>query len=112
MHLETKVTAIPAKVKEAVYRRDKGRCVLCGCLGEPVAHVIRRSQGGMGVERNIVTLCPDCHYAFDEGLFLKRLHPFGLHTREDVKNHIFEYMKGLYPDWTPESVIYRKWRKK
>lgn len=110
MHRETKHTAIPNDVKKAVYRRDNGRCVLCGCLGEPVAHVIRRSHGGMGVEQNIVTLCPKCHYAFDEGLFMSRLRMIGLHTREEVKNYIFAYMKRLYPDWTPESVVYRKRR--
>ncbi len=63
MHKMTKATSIPKSVKEAVYERDGGRCILCGCNnGEPVAHVIRRSQGGRGIEQNIVTLCPSCHY--------------------------------------------------
>lgn len=68
MHKQTKATSIPKSVKEAVYERDGGRCILCGRNnGEPVAHVIRRSQGGRGIEQNIVTLCPSCHRAFDEG---------------------------------------------
>ena len=59
MHKMTKATSIPKSVKEAVYERDGGRCILCGRNnGEPVAHVIRRSQGGKGIEQNIVTLCP------------------------------------------------------
>lgn len=108
MHLETKATAIPAKVKEAVHRRDKGRCVLCGVPGDPVAHVIRRSHGGMGSERNIVTLCPDCHRAYDEGTGLDR---FGRGTtRESIGDYLTAYLKRFYPNWTPESVTYKKWR--
>lgn len=57
MHKMTKATSIPKSVKEAVYERDDGRCILCGRNnGDPVAHVIRRSQGGRGIEQNIVTL--------------------------------------------------------
>lgn len=108
MHRETTATAIPSEVKKAVYRRDKGRCVLCGCLGEPVAHVIRRSQGGMGVERNIVTLCMVCHRAYDEGAGLDR---FGTGiTRESIGDYLTAYLKRFYPDWTAESVTYKKWR--
>ena len=68
MHKLTKATSIPRSVKDAVWERDQHRCILCGShQGAPVAHVIRRSQGGMGIERNIVTLCPHCHREFDEG---------------------------------------------
>ena len=56
MRAETKATSIPPEVKKAVYIRDNGFCVLCGSpYGDPVAHVVRRSQGGKGIERNIVT---------------------------------------------------------
>ena len=61
MHKMTKATSISKSVKKVVYKRDGGRCILCGRNnGEPVAHVIRRSQGGRGIEQNIVTLCPSC----------------------------------------------------
>ena len=30
MHKMTKATSIPKSVKEAVYERDGGRCILCG----------------------------------------------------------------------------------
>ena len=47
MRAETKATSIPPEVKKAVYIRDNGFCVLCGSpYGDPVAHVVRRSQGG------------------------------------------------------------------
>ena len=79
MHHMTKMTAIPAKVKAIVAQRDcahgPATCIICGAPGGPHCHIIRRSQGGMGVEQNIVTLCGPCHYALDEGLFLDRLRP-------------------------------------
>ena len=64
----------------------------------------------MGVDQNIVTLCPPCHRAFDEGEWLDRLRPLGFVTRQDVEDHIITYIKGYYPNWTRESVTYSKWR--
>ena len=103
MHDQTRRTAIPRKVKEAVARRDSidGRCccILCGSPdAAPNAHIVRRSQGGMGVEQNIVSLCLRCHEALDEGK-----------DRERLMERVEAYIKGFYPDWTPESVTYRKW---
>ena len=114
MHRMTKQTAIPAKVKAAVAARDcangPATCILCGAPGSPNAHIVRRSHGGMGVEQNIVSLCGRCHYAFDEGLFISGLEQFGFTSQSDIREYIINYIKGFYPDWTPESVTYRKWR--
>lgn len=107
MHKETKATAIPASVKAAVFERDGGSCILCGKPGAPHCHVIRRSSGGLGVKQNIVTLCSRCHYAFDEGRFLKSMPP-GLQSREEIKTFIYAYMERHYLGWTPESVTYHK----
>lgn len=115
MHRQTKATAIPASVKAAVALRDRGgrcpaTCIVCGAPGAPVAHVVRRSQGGRGdTERNIVTLCNRCHYAFDEGLFIKELEQLGFCSRQDIKDFIYAYMEAQYPGWTPESVKYHKY---
>lgn len=99
MHKMTKATMIPQKVKSAVYARDKGLCVLCGKEGIPCAHVVRRSQGGRGIEQNVVCLCPWCHRSFDEG-------------RPDFREHayvrIVAHLKGFYPDWNREDMIYKK----
>ena len=51
----------------------------------------------MGIEKNIVTLCYECHKAFDEGK-----------DREALYARIVAYLKGFYPDWTRDDVIYRK----
>lgn len=117
MHRETTYTAIPASVKAAVAQRDSsgGRpatCIICGRPGGPWCHVVPRSNGGMGVEQNIVTLCNRCHIAFDEGLFIKELKPLGFESREDIKEYIISYIKRFYTDWTPESVTYRKYGRK
>lgn len=107
MREETKATSISPAVKKAVYIRDRGRCVLCGSpYGDPVAHVVRRSQGGKGIERNIVTLCPACHRAYDEGADLRR---YGAGTtRESLYCHLVAHLKGFYPDWNREDMIYHK----
>lgn len=114
MHRMTKWTDIPTSVKATVALRDcangPATCIICGAPGGPHCHVVRRSQGGMGVEQNIVSLCGPCHYAFDEGYGLSRLKPLGFESREQIKEYIHDYMRGFYPDWTPESVRYKKWR--
>lgn len=69
-HISTKrakALQIPTRVKEAVYERDNGLCVVCGQRGFPDAHYIPRSKGGLGIEQNIVTLCRTCHDRFDHG---------------------------------------------
>lgn len=110
MHKETKATKISEHVKDAVWARDGGFCILCGRPGDPHCHVVRRSAGGMGLEENIITLCPRCHYAFDEGLYMKELELLGFRSRAEIKAFIYKYMETSYPGWTPEKVIYRKWR--
>lgn len=95
----TKYTRIPRKVKEAVYIRDRGLCVLCERPGDPVAHVVRRSQGGLGIERNIVCLCQSCHREYDEGRPEARQHDYV---------RIVAYLKSFYPDWNRNDMIYRK----
>lgn len=110
MHRQTKATSIPASVKAAVAIRDHSTCIICGAPGGPHCHVVRRSQGGRGdTERNIVTLCDPCHMAMDQGLFLSRLQPLGLSTQREVQEYVFDYMRALYPNWTPESMKYHKY---
>lgn len=95
----TSMTRISPKVKEAVAIRDRETCVLCGGRGFPNAHVVRRSQGGMGIEKNIVCLCYKCHKEFDEG------------TREQKERayvRIVAHLKGFYPDWSKGDMIYKK----
>ena len=100
MHKMTKATAIPQSVKDAVWARDGGLCVLCGREGIPNAHVVRRSQGGRGIVKNVVCLCPMCHRQFDEGM---------PEIRAYSTQRIMDHLKRFYPDWNREDMTYRKW---
>lgn len=103
----TKATSISKKVKEVVWERDKGRCVVCGnsCNVMPNAHYIARSHGGMGIEENIVTLCTEltpnkCHRKYDFGT---------KEEREYIGERIKKYLMSKYPDWNESKLYYRKW---
>ena len=97
MHKRTKALAISQAVKAEVFARDCGCCILCGKRGLPNAHYISRAQGGLGRAENIVTLCPDCHRAYDQSP-----------QRARIKGEIQTYLQSTYPDWREEDLIYRK----
>ena len=88
---------IPPRVKEAVYERDGGACVWCAKRGDPCAHYIPRSDGGLGVEENILTLCWDCHLRFDQST-----------EREKMREFFKRYLKSKYPNWNEKKLIYKK----
>ena len=94
----TKATDIPQSVKKIVWERDKERCVVCQThYAMPNAHYIRRSKGGLGIPKNIVTLCQDCHHGFDNG-------KNAIHYQAIIR----DYLRGIYPDWNVNDLIYRK----
>ena len=102
----SKACDIPQKVKDVVWERDNGRCVVCGNRYNvmPNAHFISRANGGLGIEQNIVTLCTNltenkCNYKFDNGSAAEK---------EKIGNQIENYLKSKYPDWSKENLIYKK----
>ena len=109
MKTRTKSLGITMAVKEAVAERDSFDgypcCLLCGCpapvnnrLAFSNAHYISRSQGGLGVEEFIVTLCPNCHInRYDQGT-----------EREQVRAFLRVYLEEKYPNWNEENLIYKK----
>ena len=98
MHERTKKTAIPISVKMKVWERDNRLCILCGRPGYPNAHCVNRSQAGLGIETNIVTLCQECHIEMDNG------------KNGTVKRKMVEaYLREHYPGWTKEAQVYSKW---
>lgn len=114
MHRQTKETGISPKVKAEVMNRDSWDgwccCILCGKpypYAQPNAHVVRRSQGGMGIVQNIVTLCHKCHRAFDDGEGLDHVGEGA--TQETIKEEIISYLQRFYPDWNEDDMKYRKW---
>ena len=100
MHKRTKATSIPPKVRQEVEERDGHRCIFCkshNCRGE--AHYIGRAQGGLGIAKNILCVCPNCHRELDNGLNTKKY-------REMARN----YLMSCYPDWDEKDLVYNKWR--
>ena len=87
------------KVKQTVWARDKGRCILCqDNRAMPNAHYISRAHAGQGIETNIVTLCMRCHHEYDNGV-----------DREYIRTKIESYLKSKYPNWKKEDQIYVKY---
>lgn len=94
----TRALAISQTVKERVYERDHGRCIWCGShRGVPNAHFIPRSLSGLGCERNILTLCPECHRRYDETL-----------QRGEMAEFFRRYFRSKYPDWDEKQLLYHK----
>ena len=97
----SKACDISQKVKQRVWERDNGCCVICDNNYNvmPNAHFIPRSKGGLGIEENIFTACTrltenDCHYKFDE---------YGI-GRDKVR----EYLKSKYENWEEDNLKYHK----
>lgn len=64
IYQETKTYGpIPEHVKAAVFRRDGGKCVQCGYMGDYIEydHKHPRSKGGQNTEENIQLLCRKCN---------------------------------------------------
>ena len=99
---KTSATEISYDVKMKVLQRDNGRCVYCGSMFhvEANAHYIPRSDGGMGIEENVVTLCNNqsvnkCHQKFDFGTD---------EERQAIGSKIEEHLKSHYKNWSPDKV--------
>ena len=103
MSKRSKACEISQSTKELVWNRDMHKCIICGRYVPKAlanAHFVKRSQGGLGIPENIVTLCLQCHYEED----------FGKNTKE-YENKIEEYLKFKYgSEWSREKLIYDKWR--
>lgn len=108
MNTRTKALGITIAVKEAVAERDSFDgypcCLLCGAptpvnnrLAFSCAHYISRAQGGLGVEENIVTLCPRCHIRYDQS-----------EDREKIRAFLRRHLQDHYPNWDENNLIYKK----
>lgn len=59
---EAKRPPIPQEIVDAVYRRDKGRCVKCGSTKNlQLDHIIPFSKGGATSLENLQLLCQKCN---------------------------------------------------
>ena len=59
---EKRSRTIPEEVKDAVWRRDEGKCTQCGSNENlEFDHIIPHSKGGANTKRNIQLLCESCN---------------------------------------------------
>lgn len=65
-----KACDISQQTKKIVWDRDNHKCIFCGkevpmsCAN---SHIVKRSQGGLGIPENVVCACPECHHEYDNG---------------------------------------------
>ena len=108
MKKRTKDLAISKNVKESVAERDSVDgwpcCILCGRpaptdypLAFSNAHYISRSQGGLGIEENILSLCHNCHRQYDS-----------TPLREVYRPILSRYLKEHYENWDESKITYKK----
>lgn len=97
MNKRTKALAISQAVKAKVFKRDNGLCILCGRAGLPEAHYIPRSQGGLGIEQNIITLCRFCHNKLDQTT-----------ERGELLERVREHLDLWYPGFPDTDRKYKK----
>lgn len=95
----TRACEISPEVRGIVEKRDGYCCIFCGAPGRGEAHFVNRSQGGLGIPENIITICRFCHNQMDNGMASKLYR---------IKAE--EYLKAHYPDWDVSKLVYNKWR--
>ena len=94
-----KACDISKKVKDIVWERDGGKCIICGSIyAMPNSHFIRRSQNGKGIPENIVTMCQRCHMMYDQGS-----------DRREIEAYVERYLKSKYTEWDKNKLTYKKW---
>ena len=108
MQKRTVALSIPNGVKRAVAERDSMDgwpcCIYCGrpapsdaMTAFSCAHYISRAQGGLGIEENILTLCPTCHHKYDATT-----------QREEMRGIFRGYLKEQYAGWCEEDLVFKK----
>ena len=116
MRKDTKERNFTRQVKIQIAQRDSidgwPCCVFCGkpapqyrdCDEFPItwsnAHYIARSQVGLGIEHNGLTLCPTCHRKYDQST-----------AREEMRGYFREYLQDSYDDWDEAELYYKKGNK-
>lgn len=103
----TKALEIPKAVKIKVANRDSvdgwACCIMCGKpapTNNPLAfsccHYIARSQGGLGIEENILTLCPTCHREYDN------------EKRNEYRPFLKSYLQEQYKNFDEAKLVFKK----
>ena len=114
MNKRTKALNYTKETAYKVAERDNHECIFCkmgyhleginksglGSIIYDPAHFINKSQGGLGIEENLVLLCRYHHTLLDNGNKGLRL---------EMLSIMEEYLKSLYTGWNKANLVYRKW---
>lgn len=107
----TKACSFSRDTVARIVRRDGDACIFCAAgrweLPErdfgrrimDIAHVMNRSQGGLGVEKNGVTACRSHHQMLDNG---------NTGSRGEMLAYAKEYLSRIYPEWDETKLVYVK----
>ena len=96
----TKACDIPLRVRNEVLERDNFQCIICGSNQNlQMAHYVSRARLGLGIPKNLATMCVSCHFQMDNGKYHKEL-----------QQAVREYLQAHYSDWKEEDLTYKKWR--
>lgn len=108
----TKATEFSPETRQRIIWRDKG-CIFCMADMHmrkkiewdqtifDIAHIVNRSQGGLGVERNGVLACRYHHGLLDNG---------NKGYRAEMLEFAQDYLRSIYPDWNRDALVYKKWQ--
>lgn len=111
MSKRSRSCSFSTKVRTRIITRDGDQCIFCAAERWPlpkndlgrrmrdIAHIVNRSQGGLGVEQNGVTACRSHHQLLDNG---------NKGLREELLGYAETYLSSIYPEWDKEKLIYRK----
>lgn len=86
--------------REAVLHRDNYTCQCCGKKHTrlEVHHIIYRSKGGADNERNLITLCENCHKAVHDGTLVLTKKPKKLNLKHATHMSIIRsQLLKVYP---------------
>lgn len=98
----SKACDISQKVRQEVLKRDGNRCIICGTNYRlQIAHYISRGRLGLGIPKNLATMCVICHQEFDNG----KLH-------SQMQKLVREHLKAHYEDWDESKLTYSKWEER
>lgn len=86
-------------IKERVFERDGGRCVVCGTAytASPCGYYYDPEANGYPVEENMVTLCMACKCDYDNS-------PKRPYCRAIIQS----YLKHKYKDWNEDKLHFFK----
>lgn len=113
----TKALAIPKEVKEAVWKRQKGKSLFAPyqpiSVEECCCHYIPRSRGGLGIEQNIFGCTMSQHRLFDNNVLKTPWDVKSTNLKiEEMHTVVRNHFKLNYKDWNEDDLIYRKYGRK